>query len=589
LGIICGSGLFGLFGARRRVGRSSGVVSSDARAEDETMAPMPVTTDRRTARLAQALSVYADWRMAQILLIGFVSGFPWVLIGSMITLWLQEEGFSRSGIGLFGLVFTVYAFNMLWAPLVDSVRIPLLSRALGQRRSWIVAMQGLIALGVTALSRLDPGQSIVAISGWALVIAVASATQDVAIDATRIELIGRMEQRKVGAGSAMATSGWWAGYGLGGSLALFAAQTLQDRGVEGYWPATYLVTLGVVAASVAAVLRFVREPPPVERESGQSEDVRRMRELLVATSTSDSRARAIRFVFGRTALTAGAIAALLFTLVVHPYAQPSLAALVGERTVAGMAALWVAFLATALALWGLLFLLKEAVVRRGGRGADALARAYSIYYMPVSRFVRTHGKRVGAIIIATIILFKVGEAFLGRMALVFYREIGFSKSDIALYQKGFGTLSVCFFSIVGSLINARYGLFKGIFACGVAMASTNLLFALLAAHPVRWLFTAAVVTDQFTTAISTVAFVAFISQLCDRTYTAAQYAAFASLGNLSRTSLSAGSGVVVDALGGNWTLFFVLTTLMVVPSLVLLVVVRRDLRPLMEGSTTRFL
>jgi PAT family beta-lactamase induction signal transducer AmpG len=135
---------------------------------------------------------------------------------------------------------------MLWAPLVDSVRIPLLGRLLGQRRSWIVAMQGVIAVGMLALSRLDPARGIVAMSAWALVIALASATQDVAIDATRIELIGRMEARKVGAGSAMAISGWWAGYGLGGSLALFTAQAFQDRGVEEYWPAAFLVTLAVI-------------------------------------------------------------------------------------------------------------------------------------------------------------------------------------------------------------------------------------------------------------------------------------------------------------------------------------------------------
>jgi PAT family beta-lactamase induction signal transducer AmpG len=527
--------------------------------------------------------------MAKILLIGFVSGFPWVLIGSMITLWLQEEGFSRSGIGLFGLVFTVYAFNMLWAPLVDSVRIPFLTRALGQRRSWIVAMQGVIALAVVALSRLDPGQSIAAISVWALLIAIASATQDVAIDATRIELIGRMEPRKVGAGSAMATSGWWAGYGLGGSLALFTAQALQDRGVEGYWPATYLVTLGVIAVSVAAVLRFVEEPPRGERETGQSQDVRRMRELLVATSARGFPARAAKVVLGRPALAASTVVALFLALLVHPYAEASLVSWTDGRAGAGVALLFALFLAAALILWALIFLVKEAVVRRQGRGADVLARVYSIYYMPVSRFIRNHGPRVGAIIIGTIILFKVGEAFLGRMSLVFYKEVGFSKSEIALYQKGFGTLSVCIFSVLGSLINARYGLFRGIFVCGVAMASTNLLFALLAAHPVKWLFTFAVVTDQFTTAISTVAFVAFISQLCDRTYTATQYAAFASLGNLSRTTLSAGSGMVVDALGGNWSLFFVLTTLAVIPSLLLLLAVRKDLRPLMEGQTTKFL
>jgi len=237
----------------------------------------------------------------------------------------------------------------------------------------------------------------------------------------------------------------------------------------------------------------------------------------------------------------------------------------------------------------ILFLIKEAVVRREGRGADAVARVYSIYYMPVARFLQTHGARVGVIIIATVLLFKVGEAFLGRMSLVFDKKIGFTKGDIALYQKGLGTVSVCVFSILGSLINARYGLYRGLLACGVAMASTNMLFALLAAHPVKWLFTFSVVTDQFTTAISTVAFVAFISQLCDRTYTATQYAAFASLGNLSRTTLAAGSGVVVDALGGNWTLFFVLTTVMVTPSHVLLLVVRKDLQPLTEGQTAKFL
>ena len=527
--------------------------------------------------------------MAKILLIGFISGFPWVLIGSMITLWLQEEGFSRSGIGLFGLVFTVFAFNMLWAPVVDGIRIPLLTRALGQRRSWIVAMQAVIALAVFALSRLDPAHNIVAISAFALLIAVASATQDVAIDATRIEMIGRMEARKVGAGSAMATSGWWAGYGLGGSLALFTAQALQNRGVEDYWPATYLVTLGVIALSVAALLRFVEEPPRTERETGQSQDVGRMRELLVATSAQGLSARMLKIFLGRGALAATSIVALLLALLVYPQIGTDRLPGGGDRPGLGILMLFGVFLAAAWIAWALLYLIKEVAVRRDGRGADTLARGYSIYYMPVKRFLESHGVRVGAIIIATIILFKIGEAFLGRMSLVFYKEIGFSKADIALYQKGLGTLSVCVFSVFGSLINARYGLYRGILLSGVAMASTNLLFALLAAHPVRWLFTCTVVTDQFTTAISTVAFVAFISQLCDRTYTATQYAAFASLGNLSRTTLSAGSGVVVDALGGNWSLFFVLTTVMVVPSLAMLLWLRKDLEPLMEGKTTKFI
>ena len=116
------------------------------------------------------------------------------------------------------------------------------------------------------------------------------------------------------------------------------------------------------------------------------------------------------------------------------------------------------------------------------------------------------------------------------------------------------------------------------------MASTNLLFALLAIWPERWLFGVAVVADQFTTSVSTVAFVAFLSQLCAREYAATQYAALASLGNLSRTTLAAGSGFLIDGLGGEWTPFFILTSLMVLPSLAILVFNRRRLAPVMAGE-----
>ena len=119
------------------------------------------------------------------------------------------------------------------------------------------------------------------------------------------------------------------------------------------------------------------------------------------------------------------------------------------------------------------------------------------------------------------------------------------------------------------------------------MASTNLLFAALAYYPEEWLFAVAVVTDQFTTAMSTVALVAFLSQLCDRAYAATQYAAFASIGNFSRTTLAVFSGVMVDSLGGDWATFFVITTLMVLPSLILLVYIRKDIASLMEGKTTK--
>ncbi|MBF2734538.1 MAG: MFS transporter, partial [Betaproteobacteria bacterium AqS2] len=229
---------------------------------------------------------------------------------------------------------------------------------------------------------------------------------------------------------------------------------------------------------------------------------------------------------------------------------------------------------------------REGVAEAAPAGISA-RRVADIWIKPVMSFVGNYGVRIGIILLMLIFLFKVGEAFLGRMSIIFYKEVGFSKNDIALYSKGFGTLALCAFAVIGSIINARYGLYRGLLIGGIAMASTNLLFAALAYHPAEWLFAFAVVTDQFTTAMSTVALVAFLSQLCDRAYAATQYAAFASIGNFSRTTLAVFSGVMVDSLGGNWALFFVLTTLMVLPSLALLVYIRKDIAALMEGKTTK--
>jgi PAT family beta-lactamase induction signal transducer AmpG len=157
------------------------------------------------------------------------------------------------------------------------------------------------------------------------------------------------------------------------------------------------------------------------------------------------------------------------------------------------------------------------------------------------------------------------------MSIVFYKEIGFSNSDIATYSKLIGGWLTIAFAITGGIINTRLGIIKGLFIGGLAMASSNLMFAWLASTgPDPQLFAAAVVVDGFTSAFATVTFVAFISYLTGHTYTATQYALMASLGNLGRTTLSAFSGELVDYLQGDWSLFFVLTALMVIPSLLLL-------------------
>ena len=169
--------------------------------------------------LSETFSVYLDRRMFRILLLGAISGFPWVLIGSSLSLWLKEEGLSRSTIGWAGLIFGVYAFNYLWAPLIDRLQIPYLTKKLGHRRGWIVLMQIAILICLITWSFINPTENLALLITVGLIIAIASATQDITVDALRIEQIGENESKSMAAGAAMAVVGWWSGYKLGGVIA----------------------------------------------------------------------------------------------------------------------------------------------------------------------------------------------------------------------------------------------------------------------------------------------------------------------------------------------------------------------------------
>ncbi|MBC6413432.1 MAG: MFS transporter [Chromatiales bacterium] len=450
---------------------------------------------------SRQLKSYQDIRVLQILLIGTISGFPWVLIGSVMTLWLKDEGLSRSAIGLFGYVFAVFAINFLWAPLVDTIRIPYLAHRIGQRKAWILLMQAVILLASLVMYLLSAQTALVYVAVTALVIAAAAATQDIAIDALRIELVAKSEQALVVVGAAMATAGWYSGYNAGGALALYAVAALKEMGVEQPWNLVYLLMTGVIILCNIGLM-LIPEKSAAKRLHAQQQ--------TRAAVYSDLKRNAD----------------------IDHYA------------------------------------------------ATFVAWFVSLVWKPLADFFYRNGLQLSLLILGFIFLFKIGEAFLGRMSLLFYSEVGFSEAQIATYSKLVGWGSISAFAIIGSLFSVRFGLFKGLIICGIAMAATNLLFALLAVvgNDIR-LFAVAVIGDQFTTAISTVAFVAFISQLCGRIYTATQYALLASLGNLSRTVLSAHSGQLVDFLGGDWLWFFILTTVMVIPSLVLLYLARHQLAP----------
>ncbi len=153
-------------------------------------------------KLKSLFGAYYDRRMFRILLLGIISGFPWVLIASALSLWLKEEGLSRSTIGWAGLIFGVYAFNFLWAPIIDRLRLPFLTNKLGHRKSIIIFMQTVILIGLIIWSSLEPTQNLALIIGVGLAIAISSATQDITIDALRIEQINKEETSSMAAGAA---------------------------------------------------------------------------------------------------------------------------------------------------------------------------------------------------------------------------------------------------------------------------------------------------------------------------------------------------------------------------------------------------
>ena len=190
---------------------------------------------------------------------------------------------------------------------------------------------------------------------------------------------------------------------------------------------------------------------------------------------------------------------------------------------------------------------------------------------PIYEFFKKNGFSIAIGILGFVFLFKIGEAFLGRMSIIFYKEIGFSKTDIAIYSKTLGWITTVIFTLLGGLFVIRSGVLKAMFLAGVVMASTNILFSILAwSERSEILFAIAVIFDDMAAAFATVAFVAFISLLVNREYTATQYALLASIGTAGRTTLASSSGALVDWLNGDWGIFFILTAIMVIPSLIIL-------------------
>jgi PAT family beta-lactamase induction signal transducer AmpG len=415
------------------------------------------------------LAVYLQPRVLIVLFLGFASGLPLALSGSTLLVWMREAGVDLGTIGLFALVGTPYTLKFLWAPLVDALHVPPFTQIFGRRRGWLLFSQLLLIATILLLAIADPARSPAFVALAALLVATASSTQDIVVDAFRVESLPESEQA---AGMASYVAAYRIGMLVSTAGALFIVSGFEATGLApptawmwGYVVMAAMVLIGAVTALLAT------EPEQSERADA-------------ATRTE---------------------AAL--TRVLH--------AAVGAFT--------------------------EFLSRK-----DAFAA------------------------LAFVVLFKFTDAFSGTMTAPFVIDIGFSRNDYAAIVKGVGLAATLIGGFAGGFVARRYSLAASLLIGGILQAVANLSFSWLALVGTnQWALALAITAENFTSAIGTVIFVAYLSALCQNPlHTATQYALLTALAAVGRTYLSSGAGFVAKAAG--WPLFFVICVLVAVPSLVLL-------------------
>lgn len=414
-----------------------------------------------TANIWAASRVYFERRLIIIFLMGFASGLPLLLSGATLSIWLTEAGVTLTAIGLFALVGTPYNLKFVWAPLIDRVPLPILSRNLGRRRAWMVVIQIGLMASIAGLGFASPEIAPFVTAALALAVAFFSASQDIVIDAYRIEILDDDQQ---GAGAAMTQAGYRLGLIAAGAGALFLAEVAD-------WSVVYMAMAGLVLVGFLVALRA---PAPAENDT--------------VTETSQS---------------------------------------MGER-------------------------FKSAVVE------------------PFHEFFTRNSVATAFAILAFILLYKLGDAFAGVMANPFYIKIGFTKSEIATVSKIFGVFATLAGVFIGGVAVKRYGVLSSLLVFGVFQMFSNLMFAAQAAigPDVGFLYLT-IGIENLSGGMGSSAFVAYLSLLCNVAYTGTQFALFTSFMAFGRTWLAAMSGWLADQT--DWVSFFVISTGVALPGLILLV------------------
>jgi len=404
------------------------------------------------------LPLYLQPRLLVVLALGFVSGLPLALSASTLSIWLTESGVSLSAIGLFAAVGTPYTLKFLWSPLIDGLKLPLFTRLFGRRRGWLIATQLLLIASLIALGFCNPSENLLLMAIVALLVAICSATQDIVIDAYRVEILPTHEQ---GAGAAMVVLGYRLGMITSAAGALFLATAFG-------WQITYMIMAAIVPIA------------------------------------------------------------------------------------------WLA-----IAIGG------EPESKACGLGLKAYGATDWIKKHVIEPFTDFMQRDAWLGILLFILLYKLGDAFMGAMTNPFLINIGFTKNQIATVVKLYGVIATIVGSLIGGVLVVRIGMMRTLWICGILQAFTNLVFVAQARIGADEMFLAfSISLENISGGMGTAAFVAFISSLVNKQFTATQYALLSSFSAFGRTWLSTPAGWFAGKLG--WEAFFVLSVVLAIPGLVVL-------------------
>ncbi len=495
----------------------------------------------------QVLAAFRQPQVVNMLFLGFAAGLPLLLIFSSLSIWLREAGVDRSTVTYFSWAALAYSFKFVWAPIIDKLPLPWLTAELGRRRAWLLVAQMAIISAILWMAFTNPAEHLLPMVLATVLLGFSSATQDIVIDAYRIESADQELQ-------ALLASTYMAGYRVGmlasGAGALKLAAWFGEEGVYQYqaWQSAYL---WMAAAMVVGVITTLLIPEP---QQGRKES-------RYLNSLEDY----LRFL----ALFLVAVASFVLCFI---FCTPLLD-LLKERLFGADAGLLAGFILATLRLG-----LSIATAWLAARVAITLrlARAEMLqetYVAPMVDFFRRYG-RLALLILLLVGFYRVSDIVLGIIANVFYQDMGFTKDQIANVTKTFGLLMTIVGGFLGGALALHYGVMKILFLGALLSAATNLLFLLLAGSGADvWLLVGVIAADNLSSGLAGAAFVAYLSGLTSISFTAFQYAIFSSLMTLFPKMLGGYSGSIVDAIG--YSNFFTLTALMGLPVLLLIYLVGR--------------